>query len=167
MEANKVTTNIRQEAFDLEPEFQRELHLSDEINWTFAILFGQHLHLQVPIACDAAGVLEVDDHKLVSALDGYDLADYFDSGTCLTPLFASGDELGLAAYFDAGVAVPPLYSSIDAQGLVDYFDTSLLSPPLYDATGGASVADIMFEILQILIDVHDVAGHAIKTNEIP
>lgn len=145
MELNRITTNIRQEAFDLSPEFQRKLELSDEVNWTFAILFGQHLHLQVPLACDADGVLSVDEPALVS----------------------SSDELGIADYFDNLLMSPPLYSCNDAYALAEYFDSVSGYAPLYDSTDSTPLADIMDGILAILTDVYDSENSWIKVYQSP
>lgn len=65
---NRITTSIRQTAYDLSPEFQHDLRLSNEIDWAFAILFGKAGHLQVPLVCSAAGVLSVADATTAAAI---------------------------------------------------------------------------------------------------
>ena len=89
MEPNQVKTVIRQEAFELSPEHQRELQLTDEVAWTFSILFGRYGALEIPLACDADGVLAVGGGALVSPNDGFDLANYFDSQDHYPPLYDS------------------------------------------------------------------------------
>jgi len=60
-DTNRIVTPLRQEEFDLIPEFQRRVFLQSGVAWTFSILFGRCGSLLVPIQGSAAGVLSVAD----------------------------------------------------------------------------------------------------------
>lgn len=55
---NRIVTSLRQEAFGLKPEAQRDLQLSNQVDWAFAVLFGRCGNLQVPLECQAGGALK-------------------------------------------------------------------------------------------------------------
>lgn len=144
-DVNRIETPLRQEAFELSPESQRELRLSDEIAWSWSVLFGRAGSLQVPLECSDAGVLAVSDVMTQVKLNGID-----------TELSA----LRVDLKYEVG---DKLISTNDTYNLADYFDSTQAAAPFYES--GQGLAYMMNEIFAILTDVWDYTNHYLKVHE--
>jgi len=133
-----IKSPLHQDAFELDPASQAALRLTDEVNWSFAILFGRCGGKQVPIACDADGVLAGSsappgDAELLGQLTGDDTEN--------SPLYSGGSALaaivsGMSAYCYS--IDHHLESGSEGKGIADYFDATIATSPLFQ--DGDSIA---------------------------
>ena len=162
---SKLKTPITQDTFDLDPEFQAALRLTDEVNWSLAIMTGRYGSKQVPLACDADGGLTVaaTNAALTEFLSQLSETTTPDGPFYETNLSAPAYLKGIDAVLDAIDA--RLISTGDECNLADYFDSAVGVAPFYSTMADTPIVDIMDDILTILYDVYDYDNHALTTKD--
>ena len=140
----RLKTPLHQTVFALDPASQAALKLTDEISWSFAVLFGRYGGGQVPLACDNAGNMIVTDvsgalAELGGQLKGTDTAN--------SPFYHA---TGSIASFLYNTALA-LISTNDGKGIADYFDNSDKPEPLW--SNGSSLAEILYNLYGLIEDI--------------
>jgi len=160
-----IKTPIHQSVFELDPASQSALKLTDEVTWSFSILFGRCGGRQIPILSDTSGNLMISDASGA-------LAELYGQLTSAdkeaSPLWANNESLA-AHNQQTGITVSlierHLESANDEVSLADYFDSTLAKEPLWYNT--RCVAELIEGIFLILTDVYDPINHWLRTLEIP
>ena len=155
---NTLKTPLYQETFDLSPEFQDSIEVGNRVDWTFSVLMGRFASKQIPLACDADGVLNTNVSsaaltKLLAILDGSDVSTgaltYGSQGTARYTYMVNNNTLYTSQR---------LISTNDVVSLADYFDTVEANEPLY--YGGDSIASLLSDIYTLLYDVWSTGNNA-------
>lgn len=136
-----LNSPLWQDAFELSPAFQQAFAVSNEIDWTFAVLMGRNAGKQIPLECDGDGRLLVETpNALFAEMYSQLNEDTTPDGPWYDNNISGAASARATSVYTSAIS-GKLTSTNDDVDLADYFDATEKNEPFWHS--GFSIGEFL------------------------